>query len=88
MTGTSTQTSDLVIRGIPTDLHRQLKVSAAASGISVKELVISLLHKHVGPGGTLHVPLSGDETPATEPAETRTQIATPPEHLPHAPTPS
>jgi hypothetical protein len=88
MTGTRTQTSDLVIRGIPTDLHRQLKVSAAASGISVKELVISLLQKHVGPGGTLYVPFSGEDTPATEPADPRTRIATPTEHRPHAPTPS
>lgn len=83
MADTSTQTSDLVVRGIPAVLHRQLKVSAAASGISVKELVISLLQKHVSPGGTFHVQLSGGATPATDQTETPTRVATLVETLPH-----
>ena len=40
-------TKNLIIRGLDPELHRRLRIAAAQSEITVKELVIKILVAHV-----------------------------------------
>jgi len=36
----------MIIRKVPDELHRQLKSEAALKGVSLQDLILSLLKKH------------------------------------------
>lgn len=60
MTGAGTKPHVLFVRGIPEDLHRQLKRTVAMHDMTIKEFLVMLLQRYVGPGGSMYVSDSRD----------------------------